>query len=184
MNFHWLLEWSFVRELGSLLGHFRDRTFDGCPTLTSSHMVTCWSDIFGPELGILPLKWSLQHLLKYYVTPKLHLFYHSIFYKTWNWKAWLNKPLLFFWVVFVQSNISVGFLRNHFSYRNNLNVLYYSDLRCSSWTFTVSNQLYYKLQFPNPSFLQHILPAFLQSIKMDQSINTKTVLIYCIVNWI
>jgi hypothetical protein len=98
MNFHWLLKWSFVRELGSLLGHSKDRMFDGSPTLASSHMATCWSDILGPELGILSLKWALQLPLKYYVIHNLHLLYHSIFYKTWSWKASLNKQLLFLWV--------------------------------------------------------------------------------------
>ena len=41
MNFHWLLKLSFVRVLGSLLGHSKDRTFDVSSALTSSHMATC-----------------------------------------------------------------------------------------------------------------------------------------------
>ena len=82
MNFHWLLKWSFVRKLGSILGHSKDRIFDGSPTLTSSHMATCPSDISGPEPGIMSLKWALQRLVKFNFTPYLHVLYHSIFYKS------------------------------------------------------------------------------------------------------
>ena len=41
MNFHWLVKWSFIRKLGSILGHSKDRIFEGSPTLINSDMATC-----------------------------------------------------------------------------------------------------------------------------------------------
>ena len=82
MIFHGLLKWSFVGKFGSILGHSKDRIFDGSPTLTSSHMATCPSDISGPEPGKLSLTWALQRLLMSNFTPNLHVLYHSIFYKS------------------------------------------------------------------------------------------------------